>query len=719
MRFYVPEWDDAVDADYDFKHDEFSAISKTERERAFIWDIFDKEKLPIDGILISREQVEASKTKFDRITTHGVYNDPVLSIPNWLPTISDCGAWGYKELPFPPYSPEGMLEFYEMMDVDIGVTVDHLVLGSGKEDGRLYLDSRALGQNVSIDGLPEPIIDQVDIMTDEWPANWPEFVSDHDSSITGQSTVEPFERDDFGGDLHSVLDRLSDDPRAVYRENDKQFRYDLTLENARMMRNQYKTGDWSFRLMAAFQGWDPDTYTDAASAVLDAGYQYLGLGGLAGSPTNVVREVVTEVGAVISNYQENNSTRIDTHVFGFAKTDAFGTIGRSGVSSFDSASMLRAAWTGGKNYHLHPDKRHDAIRVRYPQPGDSLSVAMEKALRAREVLHALRAYDREEPVKSAITTWIEQTATALEELSEFLQDHRHDEYYTHTQLQHIKAAFRREFEYGRVLFASFGREFTRRLTKLLRADDPEDPLPFEKYDYLLSDARSAFGAVPHAPVPDTMEDATFEQVWPIIEDYAQSKVIGDEELLADYRKTLAVRPWDRCSCPICIEHGIEVAIFRGNDRNRRRGFHNTRRFYDAFEQDLPRILALTLPQSAFLNYESVEDYLDTEKDSFWTAVHDLPVAEVGVCDAHNVYEWWETAPDRVSMVPTDVVAQLDSKRARYDTIVVLDERNVLPSNLPSEIMTVDTPTVVRERVLDRLGYDENFSPTIQLNLSDL
>ncbi len=47
---------------------------------------------------------------------------------------------------------------------------------------------------------------------------------------------------------------------------------------------------------------------------------------------------------------------------------------------------------------------------------------------------------------------------------------------------------------------------------------------------------------------------------------------ADRERL--YRELLRRRPWDRCPCPICGEIGVEVAIFRGNNRNRRRGFHN-------------------------------------------------------------------------------------------------------------------------------------------------
>jgi hypothetical protein len=41
-----------------------------------------------------------------------------------------------------------------------------------------------------------------------------------------------------------------------------------------------------------------------------------------------------------------------------------------------------------------------------------------------------------------------------------------------------------------------------------------------------------------------------------------------------YRRTLAARPWQHCRCAICREIGVEVIIFRGNNRNRRRGFHN-------------------------------------------------------------------------------------------------------------------------------------------------
>ena len=52
------------------------------------------------------------------------------------------------------------------------------------------------------------------------------------------------------------------------------------------------------------------------------------------------------------------------------------------------------------------------------------------------------------------------------------------------------------------------------------------------------------------------------------------------------RRTLEDRPWQQCPCSICRESGIEVIIFRGNNRNRRRGFHNTYVFYRLLERAL-------------------------------------------------------------------------------------------------------------------------------------
>lgn len=49
---------------------------------------------------------------------------------------------------------------------------------------------------------------------------------------------------------------------------------------------------------------------------------------------------------------------------------------------------------------------------------------------------------------------------------------------------------------------------------------------------------------------------------------------GKKDNSERYRHTLESRPWEKCPCSICQRLGVHVVIFRGADRNRRRGFHN-------------------------------------------------------------------------------------------------------------------------------------------------
>lgn len=716
MRFYVPEWDDHVDAQYDFRHDEHSALDRTQRELAYIWDFFDRSETPIDGVLISREQVEESPAKFNRLTSNGVYDAPMLDLPEWLPTISDCGAWGYKQFPFPPYWNEAMLDFYEQLDVSVGVTIDHLVLGSG-HSARLYLDERAFTDAFTTSDIPDTLSETVDdIMIDAWPDTWPPYVDDYEPSIRSSQQVDPFGPELFEGAPDEVLARLADDPRAVYRDDDMQFRYELTLDNAEEMRDLYDANSYAFRPMVAIQGWDADSYVKATEEVLEMGYQYIGIGGVAGSPEEVVKDIVSAVGNTITAFEREHNTRIDIHVFGFAKTGAFDTIGRSGVTSFDSASMLRAAWTGGENYHLDSDRRYDAIRVQYPKHSADLATAIETAIRGQELLHALRAFDREDSIVEAVSDWYQSAANALAELPDYLERNRWSDTYEHRLLRVIEERFREEYQHGRQLKASFSDAFRTRLVKLLRDDDSDNPIPWERYLELISQADSIFDNYPSPVISDirsqeaeTDEVGTFEHLWPLVESYVE--YIGNDGHLAAYKELLQTKPWRDCPCPICNELGIEVAIFRGNNRNRRRGFHNTRRFYDQFEASLPRLLVLTRPSAQLSGADTVEEYLATKRSAFWTAVRDLPVAEIGIMTADGVYEWWEPPPNRISFDPAAMANTVAEYCIDYQE-VFLDESarkidGALTEQLEAQSCIVrrfDEPHRLRLAVSDRLGF---------------
>ncbi|MCK9631039.1 MAG: hypothetical protein M0R30_05295 [Methanoregula sp.] len=60
-----------------------------------------------------------------------------------------------------------------------------------------------------------------------------------------------------------------------------------------------------------------------------------------------------------------------------------------------------------------------------------------------------------------------------------------------------------------------------------------------------------------------------------------------ETIQERYRATLEDKPWKKCDCDICGQLGIHVIIFRGTNRNKRRGFHNVwtfNRYFNGFHE---------------------------------------------------------------------------------------------------------------------------------------
>ena len=53
-----------------------------------------------------------------------------------------------------------------------------------------------------------------------------------------------------------------------------------------------------------------------------------------------------------------------------------------------------------------------------------------------------------------------------------------------------------------------------------------------------------------------------------------------------YREVLEAAPWRQCPCEVCKQLGHHVILFRGAERNRRRGFHNVWTFYQRLARGL-------------------------------------------------------------------------------------------------------------------------------------
>jgi hypothetical protein len=128
LMYFIPEWDDLVDPDYDFENDAHSSGAPDWTNEVYAHQMYPEPNY--DGILVSREVVKKAKKK-QRVDQLGIHR--FLRVPRSFPVMGDCGAFGYITEDVPPYSTEDIIDYYTRHDFDFGVSVDHLIL-AGTED---------------------------------------------------------------------------------------------------------------------------------------------------------------------------------------------------------------------------------------------------------------------------------------------------------------------------------------------------------------------------------------------------------------------------------------------------------------------------------------------------------------------------------------------------------------------------------------------------------
>ena len=82
-------------------------------------------------------------------------------------------------------------------------------------------------------------------------------------------------------------------------------------------------------------------------------------------------------------------------------------------------------------------------------------------------------------------------------------------------------------------------------------------------------------------------DSSIEEVLDAILEYEEVHH-PKERRSAMYREVLQDQPWTACSCAVCRKIGIHVIVFRGTERNKRRGFHNLRVFFARLHRELEK-----------------------------------------------------------------------------------------------------------------------------------
>ncbi|MCE7737203.1 MAG: hypothetical protein GPJ54_20110 [Candidatus Heimdallarchaeota archaeon] len=118
IQYFIPEWDDQVLSRFDFWNDRPTEDSI----KLYSHEIYAKPNY--DGILISKVKIDESKTKRQKIDDVGIHK--YLKFDG--PIFGDCGAWGYVKKEKPPYKTNDILNYYNRVGVNYGVSIDHLCI---------------------------------------------------------------------------------------------------------------------------------------------------------------------------------------------------------------------------------------------------------------------------------------------------------------------------------------------------------------------------------------------------------------------------------------------------------------------------------------------------------------------------------------------------------------------------------------------------------------
>ena len=140
MNYFLPDWDDLLDPNFDFEQDRFSGSTRQARGDKHCCVLMQPNRM-CDGVLISLAQHSTSKGPLRQIEgTESNSLSPVplrsrfgLSTNQWL--FGDCGAFSYVDKEEPAISVEHAVALYDLYGFDFGASVDHIPVGVLNKNG--------------------------------------------------------------------------------------------------------------------------------------------------------------------------------------------------------------------------------------------------------------------------------------------------------------------------------------------------------------------------------------------------------------------------------------------------------------------------------------------------------------------------------------------------------------------------------------------------------
>jgi hypothetical protein len=126
LRYFIPDWDDRVDPGFNFITDQHTPHRVPYRDDVYAHEIY--HPAPYDGVLLSRAVLDENPAKRDAILEAGsVHRYLRLPADGAHEVLGDCGAFSYWQQDVPPYSTHDVLDYYQELGFDLGVSIDHLI----------------------------------------------------------------------------------------------------------------------------------------------------------------------------------------------------------------------------------------------------------------------------------------------------------------------------------------------------------------------------------------------------------------------------------------------------------------------------------------------------------------------------------------------------------------------------------------------------------------
>ena len=139
--YFLPDWDDLLDPDFDFETDLFSGPTRTDRNDEHCSRLMKPKKMS-DGILVSLAQQGTQKGPLRRIEGTEVNSLSPLPLRRHFGLsddqhlFGDCGAFSYMHEEYPTISVENAVALYESYGFDFGASVDHMPVRKISENGK-------------------------------------------------------------------------------------------------------------------------------------------------------------------------------------------------------------------------------------------------------------------------------------------------------------------------------------------------------------------------------------------------------------------------------------------------------------------------------------------------------------------------------------------------------------------------------------------------------